>query len=72
MMNIPDKIRLMRAARGWTQAYLSEKSGIPINYISAIESNAIPRYERRLLEELGYRPDMDEMLSEITNGEAAA
>lgn len=67
MMNVSDKIRLMRAARGWTQADLSEKSGIPVNYISAIETNSIPRYERRLLEELGYRPDMDAMLSKITD-----
>jgi transcriptional regulator with XRE-family HTH domain len=69
MLTPPEKIRRLRRARGWTQAELSERASIPVNYISAIESNAIAQYERRLLEELGYTTAMDDMLSELAISE---
>jgi transcriptional regulator with XRE-family HTH domain len=65
MMSIPDKIRVLRAAKRVTQDDLAQRTGIPSYFISAIESGAIPRYERRLLEELGYSPSMDALLGEL-------
>lgn len=37
-MNLPDKIRDLREAKGMSQAALSEKSGLSATYISLIES----------------------------------
>jgi transcriptional regulator with XRE-family HTH domain len=73
MLSIPDKIRTLRSIKRITQTELSERSGIGINYISAIESGAIARFERRILEELGYNPSMDDMLIELSrDGEPEA
>lgn len=65
MMNIPDKIRTLRAAKRMTQKDLADKAGVPVYFVSAIETGAIAGYERRLLEELGYTPSMDALLSEL-------
>jgi len=67
-MDIRTKIRLLRTARGWSQADLARASGIGGNFVSAIESGLIPRYEQRLLAALGYTPALDDLLAQLATG----
>jgi transcriptional regulator with XRE-family HTH domain len=69
MMSIPDKIKTLRSAKRMTQDDLAKRTGIPSYFISAIESNKIPEMERRILEDLGYSPSMDALLSELAAAE---
>lgn len=69
MLKPSEKIRRLRKARSITQAELAKLTGIPVVYLTPIESGAIPDMERRLLDALGYRPDMDEMLDELATSE---
>jgi transcriptional regulator with XRE-family HTH domain len=59
------KIRLLRIAKGMNQEDLSRLTGIAVYYISAIESDGFARMERRLLDALGYAPEMDALLAVI-------
>lgn len=72
MLDTPAKIKTLRTIRGISQADLAEKAGVSLNYISAIESRAIVRYETACLEALGYTPEMDAMIATLAgngNGE---
>ena len=72
-MNTGTRIRMLRTVKGLTQNALAERSGIAVNYISTIESDAISRYEQRLLETLGYTPTMDALLDQLAgNGHSGA
>jgi transcriptional regulator with XRE-family HTH domain len=70
MMDTRTKIRLMRTAKGLKQTDLAERTGIAVRDISAIESGQVERWEQRLLEALGYAPEMDTLLNQLAgNGE---
>jgi len=64
-MDNATKIRLLRIAKNLKQSELAAKTGVPVNYISAIESGAFRQYEEQLLEALGYAPAMDGMLASL-------
>lgn len=72
MMDTPTKIRLLRTAQNLRQTDLAERTGIPVRDISALESGLTLRWEQRLLEALGYKPEMDEMLATLAGGGAEA
>lgn len=64
-MDNATKIRLLRIAKNLKQSELARQTGVPVNYISAIESGAIDQYEEQLLKALGYQPAMDAMLASL-------
>lgn len=71
-MDTPTKIRLLRTAKNLRQVDLSELSGIAVRDISAIESGQVGRWEQRLLEALGYTPEIDAILATLAgNGQVA-
>ncbi len=67
-MDTPTKIRLLRTAKNLRQVDLSELAGIPVRDISAIESGQVGRWEQRLLDALGYTPEMDSILGQLAGG----
>lgn len=67
-MDTPTKIRLLRTAENLRQVDLSELSGIAVRDISAIESGQVGRWEQRLLEALGYTPELDGILRQLAGG----
>ena len=72
MMDTSTKIRLLRTAKNLRQTDLAERTGIAVRDISAIESGQVGRWEQRLLDALGYVPEMDVMLNQlVSNGELA-
>ena len=73
MMATSMKIRLLRTAQNLRQSDLAEHTGIAVRDISALKSGLTLRWEQRLLEALGYVPEMDAMLNQLAgNGELAA
>jgi transcriptional regulator with XRE-family HTH domain len=52
MARITTRLKQLREALGWTQAQLSEKSGVPIQTISRWENDRVDSYDRDVLEKL--------------------
>jgi transcriptional regulator with XRE-family HTH domain len=52
MGRITTRVKALREALGWTQAELSERSGVPIQTISRWENDRVDSYDRDVLEKL--------------------
>lgn len=72
MLNIGNKVKELREARGWTQEQLAEKSGLSRGYISILELRHGATPNARRLKQLAdaFKVDLGVFLPELKSGAA--
>ena len=73
-MDFATTLKLLRALRHMSQVELARAAGVAPNCMSYLESGKIlpgPEWESRLLDALGYQPEMEPMLIALTSLEVA-
>ncbi len=74
-MDFATTLKLLRTLRRMSQADLAKAAGVAPNCMSYLEAGKIlpgPEWEKRLLDALGYQPEMEPMLSALTNLKVSA
>lgn len=51
---VTTSVRILRERRGWTQADLARRSGIPVQTISRWENDRVQSFDREVLDKLSH------------------